>query len=244
MIDIIIVEDELLAFELLSSIISEYVADVTIRGCASDIEAGKELISATHPDLIFVDVQLGDKLVFELLEQIDYRRYNIVFTTAYESYAFKAFKFEAVDYLLKPYSPKEVIKVIENVRQKVNSSPDLDWSKVSKALSNRKEKISLHTFEGITLCNQEDILYCEADGAYSKVFTKDQGRLMVSRSVGDLESQLNADQFVRVHTSHLVNIDHVRKFIKEDGGFIQMSDGCLLPVSRRKKQDFLNRIQI
>jgi two-component system LytT family response regulator len=241
---VFIIEDEDAAYDLLSMIIHEYVDDIYIQGRAKNIEESLKDIEKLKPDLIFLDVQLGQSLIFELLDQIDHSKYHIVFTTAYEMYAYKAFKYNAVDYLLKPYSPKEVIRVIEKIKAPTPKAINEQWGFLRKLVDHKNSKISMHSSDGITLCNVGDIKYCEADGAYCKVFLVSNEKLMISKSIGELESQLDNDQFVRVHTSHLVNLDHVRKFKKEDGGSIQMSDGCIIPVSRRKKQDFLDRIHL
>ena len=222
LLNVIIVEDEESAAELLEGIIREFVDDIKICGIATNVTDGYDLIQSNKPDLIFVDVQLKNEMIFDLLDKIEYKKYHIVFTTAYETYAFKAFKYEAFDYLLKPYSPKEVIKVIEKVRQTKKPDVNHDFRTLLKAIAPKSEKISLHTMDGISLCNQADVMYCQGDGAYCTVFIKNEGRLLVSKSIGDLEDMLNQNNFIRVHTSHLININHVKKYLKEDGGSIMI----------------------
>ncbi len=238
MLRIAIIEDENAAFQLLSSIINEFCSDVSICGHAVDVNSGLALLSDQNPDLVFVDVQLGSETIFELLDQVEYRKFKIIFTTAFTNHAIQAFKYEAVDYLLKPYSPKDVIKVIERVKIDILSNP---WRLMSHAKTNQRLTVNSH--DGISFIEPKDILYCSADGSYCKIIIENERNLVVSKTLSEIEEQLNPDQFVRVHASFLINMDHVKRFIKEDGGYILMSNGIHIPVSRRKKQEFLERVK-
>jgi len=239
MLKIAIIEDENAAYQLLSSIINEYCSDVTISGHAVDVPSGIALLTTVNPDLIFVDVQLGAETIFELLDQIEYRKYKIVFTTAYANHALQAFRYEAVDYLLKPYSPKDVIKVIERVKLDILSQP---WRRTKQAITNT-QRLTVNTHEGISFIEPKDILYCIADGAYCKIVLEKDNNIIVSKTLSDIEEQLDPDQFVRVHASFLINMHHVKRFIKDDGGYILISNGMHIPVSRRKKQEFLEKVR-
>lgn len=239
---LVIIEDEPAASQLLTSIINEFCFDVQICGYADNVYIAKELLSKVNPDLIFVDVRLGSETIFELLDNIEYQNYKIVFTTAFANFALQAFKYEALDYLLKPYSPKAVIKVIERVKNELKSDTWLQFKKnPNKSIPTR---ISINTSEGINFIEPIEILYCTAEGSYCKIHTiDDSNSIMVSKSLSDIENQLDPDVFIRVHASFLVNLQYVKKYIKDDGGHILMSNGTSIPISRRKKQEFLDRVK-
>jgi two-component system LytT family response regulator len=244
MLRIAIIEDEPAAVQLLSSIINEYCDGVTIVDCASNVADGLVLLAKSDIDVVFVDIRLGSETIFELLAQIEYTRYKIVFTTAYSDHALDAFKYEAIDYILKPYSPKQIIKVIEKLKKSMPTFDQKDLGKLFDAMQQAKSsRISINTNEGISFIDTNDIIHCTADGAYCKIASRHDGKIFVSKTLGEIESQLNPAQFIRIHASHLINIDHIKKFLKDDGGFVLMSDGTLIPVSRRKKQEFMERVR-
>jgi two-component system, LytTR family, response regulator len=239
MLKIAIIEDEDKAVRLLTTIIEEYCHDVQICGSAQDTASGMSLLMRTQPDLIFVDVHLGSETIFELLDNIEYSRYRIIFTTAHADYALQAFRYEAVDYLLKPYNPKDIIKVVERIRSELKPRA---WQP-QPPVESTTTKIKLNTYEGINFVDPANIVYCSADSSYCKVHIKDESSIMVSKTLGDIESLLDPTQFIRVHASYLINIHHTKRFIKDDGGMLQMSNGAMIPVSRRKRQEFLDKVR-
>lgn len=244
MLKIVIIEDEPAAVQLLTSIVDEYCDDLNIVGTASNVDDGLALLTNKDIDAVFVDIRLGSETIFELLAQIEYTRYKIVFTTAYSDHALDAFKYEAIDYILKPYSPKQIIKAVDKLRKSVSVFRQNDLDKLLGAIQQTKSsRISLNTSEGISFIDSSEILYCTADGAYCSVVSRHDGKIFVSKTLGEIESQLNPAQFIRIHASHVINIDHIKKFIKDDGGFVLMSDGKQIPVSRRKKQEFMERVR-
>ena len=244
MLRIAIIEDEPAAVQLLSSIINEYCDGVTIVDCASNVADGLVLLAKSDIDVVFVDIRLGSETIFELLAQIEYTRYKIVFTTAYSDHALDAFKYEAIDYILKPYSPKQIIKVIEKLKKSMPTFDQKDLGKLFDAMQQAKSsRISINTNEGISFIDPSDIIHCTADGAYCKIASRQDGKIFVSKTLGEIESQLNPAQFIRIHASHVINMEHIKKFLKDDGGFVLMSDGTQIPVSRRKKQEFMERVK-
>lgn len=244
MLRIAIIEDELSAVQLMASIVKEYCDGVTIVGTASNVANGLVLLASKEVDAVFVDIRLGSETIFELLTQIEYFKYKIVFTTAYADHALDAFQYEAIDYVLKPYSPKQIIKAIEKLKKSVSTFGNHDMEKLLGAMQHAKSnRISLNTLEGISFIDSSEILYCNADGAYCSVVSQNDGKIFVSKTLGEIEAQLNPAQFIRIHASHVINIDHIKKFLKEDGGIVLMSDGMKIPVSRRKKQEFMERVR-
>jgi two-component system, LytTR family, response regulator len=242
MLRIAIIEDEPAAIQLLSSIISEFCDEVEVVGTAQNIEQSIQLIHNTSPDAVFMDIRLGSESSFDLFETISPKHLNIVFTTAYTEYAIDAFGVEAVDYVLKPYSPKAIIKAINKLKKVVSTYPIQDLEKLMNKVQLKSDRISVSTSEGLSFIDQKEIVYCSADGAYCTISSLNDGKIMVSKTLGEIEAQLNPSKFIRIHASHVINIDHIKKFLKDDGGIVLMSDGTQIPVSRRKKQEFLNRI--
>ncbi|MBK7807146.1 MAG: response regulator transcription factor [Saprospiraceae bacterium] len=242
MIRTVILEDEIPSQQLLSTIVNEYCPYLQLVGMADSVEKGLMTIKETQPDLVFLDIHIGHQTGFDLLDRLEHKNFKVIITTAHDEYALKAFGYEVVDYLLKPYSPKQVIKAVD----KVNKLHFL--TKANKYLEDNNVKASpkrihLNTQEGILILNVSEIISCEADGAYCKINTSYGAKIFVSKPLIEIENYLNDDNFTRAHTSHLVNIDHIRKFLKEDGGLLVMSDGSKIPVSRRRKQEFLERIR-
>ena len=237
----IIIEDEIAATNLLSKIIRDYCPQINLVGDASNIATGIELIEKSHPELVFLDLRLQDKLSFEILDQIQDRAFYLIITTAYDEYAVKAFKYDAIDYILKPYVPKDIIAAINRVVEKKQS---LSVFKKLHALldqSKKEERISLATNEGIRLCKADEILRMEADGSYCKVYLKDE-TLILSKPLAEIERNLPKEIFLRVHKGHTINKNYVKSFKNADGGYIEMSDGTQVPIARRRKQDFINQI--
>ena len=230
----IIIENELKAQRLLTKIINEYCTELDILGVAKSISAGRQLILEKEPELIFLDIQLDDGDGFDLLDVLKTQNLKIIFTTAFNDYAIKAFKYEAIDYLLKPISPKDVMKAVEKAT-KISES-QLSYTKL-KALLDRvqDDRLSIKTNEGISMIPKSEIVRIEGDGAYATIYLMNGQKEMVSRSIGNLEKEISSDNFLRVHTSHLINKNHLRKYIREDGGYALMSNGAQVPVSRRKK---------
>ncbi len=229
-----IIENELKAQRLLSKIITEYCTELELVGVAATIKDSRRLIMEQKPDLLFLDIQLDDGDAFDLLDILDTQELKVIFTTAYDEYAIKAFKYEALDYLLKPISPKDVMTAVEKVK-KINES-QLSFQKL-KALLDRTEdeKLAISTSEGLSLLTKSNIIRVEGDGSYATIYLANGEKEMVSRSIGNLEKEIDSIDFLRVHTSHLINKQYLRKYIREDGGYALMSNGAQVPVSRRKK---------
>jgi len=241
----IIVEDELLSIDLLRSILLNYCPEVEVVGEASNYEDAVVLLQNTCCDIVFMDIQLHDQTSFEVISQLDYRNFSIIFTTAFHHYAIEAFKVEAIDYLLKPYTPKQVIVAVDKAKKKLESIPNSTLNALLNKMSRKDtNRIGLTTQDGILFVDKNEIIHCIADGSYCKVFLTCKEQILLSKSLGEIEQLLTSENFIRVHTSHLVNVEHIRQFLKEDGGELILTNGNHIPVSRRKKMDLLNLINI
>ena len=241
MISTVIIEDEPKAINLLSSIVNEFCPTLSLDGVAKSVSEGVKLIVELKPDLLFLDIELKDGTSFDILDQLDNSTCKIIFTTAYDNYAIKAFDYNSISYLLKPYSPKDVIKAVAKMQE---LSQDIGLVRQFKAfLSEEKreiEKISLSTSNGLKILKVKDIIRAEADRAYCTIYLIDNSKVVISKSLKEIEAKLSAKQFLRCHASHLINIDFITKFVKADGGHIELIDSSTVPVSKRKKKEILN----
>ncbi len=232
MINCIIVEDEIDAQNLLSRIISEYCPDVSLLGIASDIENAKSLIKLHSPQLLFLDIQLQSETSFVLLDQINHENHKIIFTTAYEEYALKAYRYETIDYILKPYSPADIIDAIEKVKRNILLPQEIK----------EKESVTLFTQDGQTIVKIENIIRLKADRSYCMIYLTNPDRnILISKPLKEIAEQLPQNQFYRTHASHHINLDYVAQYANERGAAI-LTDGTAIPVSRRRKQDFILRL--
>ncbi|MCB0696561.1 MAG: response regulator transcription factor [Chitinophagaceae bacterium] len=242
----IIVDDETQARSVLREELLQNCPSIKVIAETDTVGNAVKEIKRSNPDLIFLDIQLTDGLGFNILEQIGDSNAKVIFTTAYSQYALKAIKFSALDYLLKPIDGQELKQAVDKL---VNMQDD-EYQKSlknyinNKGLEGRKKRIALHTSKGVTLCPLEDIIYCEAEGNYTRVvFANGKTPLLMSKTLKDFEDMLSHFGFERIHTSFLINIDHLRLYINRDGGSVQMSDGCEIPVARRKRAALLKLLE-
>ena len=245
MLTALIIEDEKASQDLLKQILQEYCPQVQLKGISSTKSDTINLIEECSPDVIFMDVNLEDCDAFEILENIDYSQFKIIFTTAHEKYALKAFKVEAVDYLLKPYSPNDVIAALSRINKQDYSKNLLNQlSELVSSQSNEKftSKVSLSTLDGIYLVDADNVINIQGDGSYSKVFLVDGTSKIISKHLKEVERSFDGNIFFRTHTSHLVNLNKIKAFKKEEGGYLVMQDDRKVPVSRRKKTALLELI--
>jgi len=242
MIRSVIIENEKKSRNTLRNFLQKYCTDVQIIGEADGVASGIALLKKTNPELVFLDIEMTDGTGFKLLESIDDIQFSIIFVTAYSEYAVKAFKISAVDYLLKPINPEELIEAIE----KFKSETDLKGvhSKLEVLLGNQNsvKKIAFPTSEGIELVKIDEIIRCESNDNYTSIYLITDKRITVSKSIKEYDLMLSEFDFFRIHQSHLVNLNYISKFNKNDGGYIVLENGKKLPVSRRNKQAFLEKL--
>jgi len=241
---VIIVEDEKASQELLESFISEYCPQLSLLGIYSKKDEIISALNSNEPSIVFFDIELEDCTAFEVLEELDAINFKIIFITAYKNYAYRAFKYNAIDYLLKPYSPQEFIEAVDKTTDQDVSLTLL--KKIGASLQAKadrgNQRISIPTFKGINLVSIKDIIRAEADGSYCKLILSNKDSIIVSKKLKDLEQLVENGTFFRVHASHLINIHNVSEYLKEDGGQVIMSNGDSVPISRRKKTTFLDML--
>ncbi len=243
MLRAIIVDDELNSRETLKLMLERYCPNVNVISMSDGYDAALESIKIFKPDIVFLDIQMPDGNGFKLLDQFEDIDFFVIFTTAYEEYALKAFKYNAIDYLLKPIIAKDLIDAIEKVSKNLNSN-EVNFQNIKSILNELKQqkkskKIVLSTAEGMHIVDTENIMRCESDDYYTKFFFVDGSTMLISKTLKEHEELLSDSDFFRPHKSHLINLNYVKSYIKSDGGSLIMNDGKEIPVSRRKREKIL-----
>lgn len=242
MLKVVIIDDEPDAVQFIRGIIEEYCPGLKITGTANSARDGVTVITQTQPDLVFLDVQMPHGTGFDLLSSFPKKTFDVIFITAYNHYAIQAIKFSAVDYILKPVNISELIEAVNKVEQKRSNREyrNLDYSNLLENLMAPKPtKLAIPTNDGIEYLNTTDIIRIEADRSYSWFFLTDKRKYLVSRNLKEYQELLQDIDFFRPHNSHLINMNFVKKFIRHEGGYIEMSDGSTVPISRGKRDLFL-----
>lgn len=237
MISIAVIDDEPKARETIINILALGNFETKIVGEADSVQSAFELISLQSPDVVLLDINLPDGNGFDLLKKFEKINFKIIFITAHEEYAIQAFKFSAVDYILKPIRAAELFAAIEKAGESFNREETVQ--KISTLLSNleKLKKIVLKTSESIHIVNVQHIICCQADVNYTTFFLEGGETLMVSKSLKEYDELLSKAGFFRTHQSHLVNLDHVLRYNKKDGGYLYMDNKSMVPVSTRKKEE-------
>ncbi len=238
MIKAIIIDDEKSAVISIELALKEYCPTVEVIGKAYSAKEGIKEIETKKPDLVFLDIQMPHTTGIELLEQIDQRNFDVIFVTAYNEYAVKAFKLNAIDYLLKPISIPELIKAVHKVSDtKGNQFTSTD--KLDKLKASLSGKVGLPFSSGTEFIKISDIIRVEADGSYCKIITTDGKERLVSRNLKEIQTSLENESFYRTHKSHLINLEHIKKYSPlKDGGTIEMADGAKIEIARTNKAEF------
>lgn len=245
----IIVDDETHCIETLSLLLKEYCPDVEVIDQCKSAVAGLSAISTHKPELLFLDIEMPNMNGFEMLEHLKEMPSSIIFTTSYDQYAIKAIKFSALDYLLKPIDPNELVRAIQKIRsRKFVPSPE-QFNMLIERIQNKEQsisKIAVPTSEGFELLPTNQIISCEADDNYTLFNVKDKKRIIACRSLKEVEEQLTSSftYFIRVHHSYLVNLNEVLKYVRGEGGYLVMSDGSTINVSRSRKDALLKTFKI
>ena len=243
MITALLIDDDSNLRNGMKSLLARYAPEIRIIGEADSVETGVTLLLQNQPQVVFLDIHLGDGSGFDLLEAVNQRgklNSQIVFITAHEQYAIKAFRFSALDFLLKPVDPEELQKVIEKLKQVIDKNDnvahiDLLLENIRKKVDNFK-RIALSNSDGIHLFEVSDIIRCESEDNYTKFYIKNSKPILISKTLKEYEELLTEHGFERIHQSHLINLAYLKSYIKKDGGYVVMADNAHLPISQRKKE--------
>ncbi|MEZ4984480.1 MAG: LytTR family DNA-binding domain-containing protein [Saprospiraceae bacterium] len=238
-----LIDDEPYSTDVLRIMLEKYCPDIVVTGVYNDPVLALENLQNNPPNLVFLDIEMPRLNGFDLLRQCPQPPFSVIFTTAYDQYAVRAFKFNAVDYLLKPVDKDELIQAVEKVTK--NNVPNAQQLDALSLLHKHPtpERIALPVGHELLFVNVADLLYMESDGAYVSVYLVGQNKpVLLAKSLREFVELLNNPQFFRVHNSYLVNMRHIQKIIRTDGGEVVMANGRSLPVARAKKQELMSRI--
>lgn len=241
----ILVDDELPSLQNLEHKIKDFCPDLTVIATTQKPEEAIELIKTLKPDVVFLDIEMPRMNGFKMLEEIKEKNFEVVFTTAYNFYAIDAVRISAFDYLVKPIAVKDlqntVARLFKNRNIHTPEKPDLLRQNLSSSRS-QHDKISIATSEGVEFIEIKRILRIESSSNYSKIYFLEGKSILVTKLLKDFEEILQPYRFYRIHNSHLINLNYIKKYIRGDGGQVVMQNNEVVDVSRRKKDDFLKLI--
>jgi len=247
MITSIIIDDEQHCIDRLQGLIATHCsASLELKGSFSSVEDGIRGIQLLGPELLFLDVQIHDSTGFDLLKQVNPVSFEVIFTTAYEKYALQALKFSAIDYLLKPIDPDDLVLAVDKLQKRI--SKDAISSKIDVLFHNLKniqgpsKRISVPTINGFSFLLVGDIIRCQSDINYTTIYLKDKQKITVAKTLKEFEELLTEYNFFRVHNSHLINLAYLKSYNKGKGGSVSMMDNSEIEVSTRRKDDFLKKL--
>ncbi|HXB42047.1 MAG TPA: LytTR family DNA-binding domain-containing protein [Bacteroidia bacterium] len=245
MIKAIIIDDIEQARITLKKDLQAYAKDVEVIGEANGVIEGAKLLKSVKPDVLFLDIQMQDGSGFDLLDILKEINFKIIFITASDAHAIKAFRYAAIDYLLKPVDPDELVAALKKLREE-NINESEKYKLLNDSLKNHQkphERLALHTQDKIHVVNIQDIIRCESNVNYTEFYFSGGKKLLVTKTLKDFEDLLSDQGFYRVHQSHLINTKYIKEFVKTDGGYILMNDGCNVPVSTRKRTEVMKMLE-
>lgn len=246
MITAIIVDDEPYSCETLATLLERYCPEVKVLDICYSAASALKSINEQKPQLLFLDIEMPHMNGFELLEKLPDIDFELVFTTSYDQYAIKAFRFSALDYLLKPIDQDDLRKTVQKA---VNSTSHVSPQQIKVLLEKLNHptqvvnKIAIPTLEGLQMILVESIINCEADRNYTIINTKNKLKIVASKTLKEVEELLEDYPFIRVHHSHIVNLNEVERYVKGEGGYLLMSNGSNIDVSRSRKEFLLKKLQ-
>jgi len=245
MLKAIIIDDEPYCCEILAGMLESDCPGVEIKAICNNAKDALAAIRQQSPDLVFLDVEMPKMNGFEMLEQLPSINFHLIFTTSYDQYALKAIRFSAIDYLLKPIDREELKRAVQKVQDRfqipIPQQLEILMQKLKQSAA-PINKIALPTMEGLQMIPIETIISCESNDNYTNLKLKTGKKLLVTRSLKEIEEALEQHSFIRVHRSFLVNLNEIEKYIKGEGGYLVMSDGTSIDVARNKKETLLRKL--
>lgn len=245
MLQILLVDDELDALEALEWKLNNYIDDVEITLCDSPIKA-IEIINKEKPDIVFLDIQMPEMDGFAMLEKLNYRDFNLIFTTAHDEFALRAIKVSAIDYLLKPVDKDELLASIEKIKKPEKG--DLLENKLQLLLNNlsnnNHDKINISADGKVYLLDRDDVIMLKSDKSYTTIFLKSEQQIVVSKTLKEVEKKFQFSEFFRVHNSYLINLNHIKEYLKGLGGELIMTNGLTASISRNRKAELFKKIYL
>jgi two-component system, LytTR family, response regulator len=243
MIRCILIDDESNSLEMMEWLLKTYCPQVKIEAMCNAAAKGIEAIKNYKPDLVFLDIEMPHMNGFDMLEQFDKLSFDVVFCTAYDQFAIRAFKYSALNYLLKPVDPEDLKETIRRIEEK-KSTPskeqiELLFENIKQTIKPTAQRIALTTGDGLIFVPTHDILYCQAESNYTSVMLSGGKKIVVSKVLKEIDEALSGPDFFRVHNSYLINLNRIAKFVRGDGGYVVMEDGATVSISRSRRQEFM-----
>ena len=237
----IIIDDEAHCIETLTWLVQKYCKQIQLIGSYESAMDAIEPINSLTPDIIFLDIEMPQLNGFGLLNKIEIKNTSVIFTTAYNHFAVQAFKVSATDYLLKPVDREDLVQAIKKVEQKKYGLLPEQFEILVQYIKNGNTKpvrVALTTPDHLIFADAEDIIYCESDSNYTLINLVSGEKVLISKTLKDIEAILQGGSFFRIHASYLINLKHIKKFTRGDGGYVVMSNNQHITVSRSKKEEF------
>ena len=241
----ILIDDELSSLQNLRQKLDEFCPDLQVVATAQKPEEAMLLIKHHKPDVIFLDIEMPKMSGFRMLDELGECDFEIIFTTAYNHYAIDAIRISAFDYLMKPIAIKELQVAVDRLNSLRNSQTREKIDILKTSMNEKKsqdDKIAIPTSEGLEFIPIKNILHIESSSNYSKIFFRENKPIIVTKLLKDFEDLLGPYRFYRIHNSHLINLNYIKKYVKAEGGQVIMQDGTTIDVARRKKEEFLKMI--
>ncbi|MDX1408929.1 MAG: LytTR family DNA-binding domain-containing protein [Saprospiraceae bacterium] len=238
MVNAVIVDDERHCLKILSTLLARYCPEVKVCAQFQNPVEALAYLQKSPPDLLFLDIEMPRMSGFELIQHLGTPAFDIIFTTAFDQYAIKAFKVSASDYLLKPIDEDDLVGAVQRVQSRQDSSNEqiaFLLQLIREEMGDNVRKIAVPSSKGLDFVAIRSILYCTSDGNYTELYLDGKKKKVVSRTLKEIQELLPSDKFLRVHNSHLVNMDFVEQYVRTDGGYLVMADGAKIRVSRQKK---------
>lgn len=241
----ILVDDEKHCRDVLALLLAKYCPQVTLLASCADGSEGVEAIQHHRPDLVFLDIEMPGMSGFDMLKACTFTGFRVIFTTAYNEYAIQAIRHNALDYILKPVDKDELRQAVAKAEESASTRAVSPVQEFVTYLNRQKtgDRIALPTMEGLQILQSEEIYYCESDGGYTHFFLTSGKAVLISKTLKEVEDVLESKGFCRVHHGYLINVRYVQKYIRGDGGEVIMANNKNIPVSRNKKQEFLNLLE-
>ncbi|MCR6719324.1 MAG: LytTR family DNA-binding domain-containing protein [Chitinophagaceae bacterium] len=243
MIRAILVDDEKNALEMMEWLLKTYCPQVEIVAMCNSGEMGLEAIQRHQPDVVFLDIEMPKMNGFDMLEKFDRLNFEVVFCTAYDQFAIRAFKYSALNYLLKPVDPEDLKSTIQRIEEKkqipTRQQFEMLMQQIRQPSKATPQRIALTAADGLVFVPTADIIYCEAESNYTNVILTAGRKILISKVLKEIDEALSGPDFYRVHSSFLINISHIKKFVRGDGGYIIMDNDATVSISRNRKQEFM-----
>ncbi|HKR03946.1 MAG TPA: response regulator [Bacteroidia bacterium] len=244
MLSAILIDDQEFCTAMLKDMLEKDSPDVRIAAVCHSGKEGIKAIKKHDPDLVILDVEMPGMTGFDMLREIKEPGFEVIFTTAFDKYSIEAIRFSALDYLLKPIIPHELKAAVEKVEHRQNKNINRQFKTLFKNLQDTRRPVNhvaLPALEGLIFVNITDIIHCESDSNYTTLFLKSGEKMMVTKTLKDIEGLLEGNNFFRVHHSHLINMMHIKKYVRGNAGYVVMCNGADINVARNRKEDFLTQ---